>query len=76
MTIDRDAVVIPKRNQFAKAQCARQRTRLVRDAFHQTTITHEHISEVVNDVVTRFVELRRQCFFSHRHADRIGNTLA
>ncbi|CSB15621.1 Uncharacterised protein [Vibrio cholerae] len=48
----------------------------MRNAFHQTTVTHKHISEVVNDVVTRFVELRRQCFLSNRHTYGIGDALA
>ncbi|CSB90916.1 Uncharacterised protein [Vibrio cholerae] len=48
----------------------------MRDTFHQTAVTHEYISEVVNDVVTRFVELRRQSFFSNRHTYGIGDALA
>ncbi len=48
----------------------------MRDTFHQTAVTHEHISEVVNDVVTRFVELRCQSFLSNRHTYGISDALA
>ncbi|VUS83581.1 hypothetical protein SB6422_02459 [Klebsiella huaxiensis] len=45
------------------------------DTFHHAAIAHEGVSEVVNNVVARTVELRRQRFLRNRHTHRIGNTL-
>ncbi|CAM3596774.1 hypothetical protein SB6411_05435 [Klebsiella spallanzanii] len=75
MTVDGDAVVVIERHQFAKLQGTGQRTYLVRDTFHHAAIAHKRVSEVVNNVVARTVELRRQGFLRNRHPHRIGNTL-
>ena len=47
----------------------------MRDTFHHAAVAHESIGEVVNDVVTWTVKLRRQRFFCNRHTDCVGNTL-
>ena len=75
VAIDRDAVVIVERNQFTQFQRTSQGTYLVRDTFHHAAVAHESIGEVVNDVVTRTVKLRRQRFFSDSHTHCIRNAL-
>ncbi|VYU76966.1 Uncharacterised protein [Klebsiella oxytoca] len=47
----------------------------MRDTFHHAAVAHERISEVVNNVVARAVELRRQGFLRNRHPHRIRNAL-
>ena len=75
VAVNRDAVVIVKRNQFGQAQRAGQRAGLVADAFHQATVAQENIGEVVHDGVAGLVEFSGQQFLSQRHADRVGNAL-
>ena len=47
----------------------------MRNAFHHAAIAHERVGEVVNDVVARTVELRRQGLLSNRHTHSVCNTL-
>ncbi|MNC08057.1 hypothetical protein D3C75_556280 [compost metagenome] len=75
VTVDGDAVVVIERNQFAQLQGTCQRAHFVRNAFHHAAIAHERIGEVVNNVMTRTVELRRQRLLSNRHTHCVGNTL-
>ena len=74
--VDGNAVVVVETNQLAHAQCARQRARLVRDTFHQTTVAEENVSVMIDDVMAGAIEFLREQFFRDRHADRIGDTLA
>ncbi|VTN11031.1 Uncharacterised protein [Raoultella terrigena] len=76
VTVDGDAVVVIERHQLAQLQGTGQGARFVRNAFHHAAVAHERVGEVVNDIVARTVELRRQGFFSNRHPDRVGNPLA
>ncbi|SBL84089.1 Uncharacterised protein [Klebsiella oxytoca] len=75
VTVDGDAVVVIERHQLAQFQGTGQGAYLVRDTFHHAAVAHERISEVVNDVVARAVELRRQGFLRNRHPHRIRNAL-
>ncbi|MNI76978.1 hypothetical protein D3C73_1332420 [compost metagenome] len=75
VTIDRNTVVIVERNQFAQLQRTSQRTYLVRDTFHHAAVAHEGVGEVVNNVVTWTVKLRRQRFFSDSHTHRVSDAL-
>ena len=43
------------------------------DAFHQTAVASDHISVVIDKIVTKF---SRQMAFGHGHANSIGNALA
>lgn len=58
--IDGDAVVVVEGDQLAQAEGAGQRADLVADAFHHAAITEEHVGVVVDNLVTRTVELRAQ----------------
>ena len=75
VTVDGDTVVVIERNQFTQLQGTCQGAHFVRNAFHHAAIAHERIGEVVNDVVTRTVELRRQGLLSNRHTHSVCNTL-
>ncbi|MNP05673.1 hypothetical protein D3C76_976280 [compost metagenome] len=75
VAVDGDAVVVIERNQFAQLQGTGQGAYLVRDTFHHAAVAEECIGEVVNNVVTRTVELRRQRLLSNRHAHCVSNTL-
>ena len=75
VAIDGDAVVVVTHHQLAQAQCAGQRTDLVRNAFHQTAVASEHPGHVVDHGVLGRIEARRQQFLRQGHADRIGQTL-
>ena len=74
--VDRDAVVVVKRNQFAEAERAGERAGLVRDAFHQAAVAEEYISIVIDDVMAVAVELTGQRLLGDRHAHGIGDALA
>ncbi|MNS45853.1 hypothetical protein D3C72_783310 [compost metagenome] len=75
VTVDGDAVVIPERDQFAQLQSTGQGARLVGDTFHQAAVAHEGVGVVVDDVVTRLVELLGHGLLGDRHAHGIGDAL-
>ncbi len=52
---------------------ARERDRLVADAFHQAAVAGDDVGVVVDDVVA---EPRIQQALGERHADRVGEALA
>jgi hypothetical protein len=80
MAVDGNAVVVVQRDQPGQAQRAGQRADFVADAFHQATVAHEGVGEVIDDAVLHAVflavELLRQQLFSQCHAHRVGQTLA
>ncbi len=45
------------------------------DTFHQAAVAHEGVGVVVDDVVTRLVELLGHGLLGDRHADGIGDAL-
>ena len=47
----------------------------MRNAFHHAAVAHERVGEVVNNVMTGTVELRRQRLLSNRHTHCVSNTL-
>ena len=59
-TIDGDAVVVVDADELAESKRTGERDRFVRDAFHQAAVADEDISVMIDDVVSRTVELRRQ----------------
>ena len=59
-TVNRNAVVVVKRDQFIEFPRACQCAGFVADAFHQATVAHEHIGMVVDDGMAVAVELRGQ----------------
>ncbi len=71
-TVDGDVVVIPEDDELVKLQMARKRDGFLADAFHQATVTGNHIGVMVNKAVA---ELCVQDALGQRHADSIGNAL-
>src|SRR5690606_16341406 len=74
--VDRDAVVVPERDQLAEAERARERAGLVRHALHQAAVAGEYPRVVVDDLVAVAVELRGEHLLGDRHADRVREALA
>jgi hypothetical protein len=70
--IDRDV----EADELAELQGARQRTGLVGNAFHQAAITQEYPGFVVDDLVTRAVELGGEHLFGHCKANGVGDALS
>src|SRR5690606_39434449 len=56
--VDRNTVVVVKRNQFAELEGAGERTRFVRDTLHQAAIAEKCVAVMVDDSVAVTVELR------------------
>ena len=75
-TVDGNTVVIVKTNQLAQSQRARQRTDFVGNTFHQATVAHKHIGEVIDNFMIRLVKLRRQCTLCYRQPDGVRQTLS
>ncbi len=76
VAVDGDAVVVVERNQLAQLQGTGQGAHFVRNAFHHAAVAHEGVGVVVNDLVARTVELRRQGLLGNRHAHGVGDALA
>ena len=76
VAVDGDAVVVPEGDQLAQAEGAGQRAGFVRHAFHQAAVAEENESVVIDDFVTRLVELGGEYLFGQREADRVGDALA
>ncbi len=76
VAVDGDAVVIVEGGQLAEFEGAGQGADFVRNAFHHAAVAHEGVGVVVDDVVTRAVELRRQGAFGDGEADGVGDALA
>ncbi|SYD71601.1 Uncharacterised protein [Klebsiella pneumoniae] len=76
VAVDGDAVVIIERHQFTQFQGTGQGAHFVRNAFHHAAVAHEGVGVVVDDIVSRTVELRRQGFLGDSHPDRVSDTLA
>src|SRR5690606_5324972 len=55
LAVDRDAVVVPERDQLAQAPGPGDRGGLVRDALHQATVAHEYPGAMVDHVEARAV---------------------
>src|SRR5690606_29446606 len=73
--VDGNAVVVVEEHQLAQAQSAGQRSYFVGDAFHQAAVAQERIGVVVNNIVTRAVELGGQRLFGKRKAHGVCNAL-
>ena len=71
--VDGDRVVVEQHDQLVELEVARQRDRLVADAFHQAAVAGDHVGEVVDDGVA---EPGIEQPLGQRHADGIGETLA
>ncbi len=73
--IDGNAVVIVEGGELVQPQGAGQRADLVGYAFHQAAIAEEHIGVVVDDLMTRLIELRRHDFLRQGEAHGVGQAL-
>ena len=67
--LDGDAVAVIEDDELRKAERARKRERLGRDALHHAAVAAKRKRVVVNDVITRLVERRCEMRLGHRHAD-------
>ena len=76
LSVDRDAVVVVENRKLPQAPRAGKRTGFVRDAFHHAAVAGERVGAVVDDVVARPVEFRRQQPFAQGHPHRVGEPLA
>ena len=76
LAVDRDAVVVVEADQLAELLRARERARLVRDAFHQAAVAAEEIGVVIDDRRVGAIEVRRERALRERHADRVRDALA
>src|SRR5690606_30707891 len=75
VAVDRNAVVIVKRDQLTEAQGTRQRTSFVADAFHKAPVAQENVGMVIDDRHTVPVELGGKQPLCYRHADGVCHTL-
>ncbi len=75
IAINGDPVVIPEGNQLAQPEGACQRARLMGDPFHHATIAKEDVGVMVNDFMSRTIELSPQNLFSQSHPHTIGDAL-
>ena len=73
--VNRDAVVVVERDQFAQTERAREAADLVRNAFHQATIAEKHIGVMIDHVKAVNIECAREFALGNRHADRVGQPL-
>src|SRR5262245_27743791 len=76
LAVDRDAVVVVEADQLAEPLRARERARLVRDAFHQAAVAAEEIGVVIDDGRVRAIELRGEKALRERHADGVRDALS
>mmetsp|Transcript_137850 Transcript_137850/g.326609 ORF Transcript_137850/g.326609 Transcript_137850/m.326609 type:complete len:492 (+) Transcript_137850:83-1558(+) len=74
--VDGDFVVIVEDDEFAQLQVACQGCGLLADAFHETSVTGQHIGVVVKQRKAFLVEPRSQVSFSDGHAYGVGEALA
>ena len=68
--------MIVKTDQLAQSERACQRTGLMGDPLHQTTIAHENPGVMVDNLMTVAVKLRRQGAFGDGHTDGVRQPLA
>ena len=73
--VDRDAVVIPVRDDLPELQVPGHGGGLGRDALHQVSVGRDDPHLVVEQRVPRLVEARREELLGHGHADRVGDAL-
>ncbi len=67
----RDGIGVVEHDQLAEPEMAGERARLGRDAFHQIAVARDDVRVVVDDRVSRPVEVRGQMRLGHGHADRV-----
>ncbi|CCJ89366.1 hypothetical protein BN132_1294 [Cronobacter turicensis 564] len=75
LAINGNTVVIVEANQLAEAQRARERADLMGDALHQAAVAHKHIGIMIDDLMARTVELRRERFLGNSQTNRVRQPL-
>ena len=73
--IQRNLVVVVKKNQLAQSQRSGQRSSLVRDSFHQVAVAQHRIGVVVHHVKAGTVVHRGQVLLRNGHAHGHGDAL-
>ena len=76
VAFDRNMVVVVQVKNVVELQMAGQRRRFARDAFHQIAVGDDAEDCVVDDLMSGAVEIGREIFLGHRHANPVGETLA
>src|SRR5690606_1256443 len=76
LAVDGDAIVVEEADELAELLVARERRRLVRDAFLQAAVAGDEPRVVVDHLVAFAIEQRGRMRLGYRHADRIGEALA
>ena len=74
-SVDGDAIIIIKDDEFTQTQRTGQGTGLVGNALHQAAIADKGVGIVINNGVLWLIELGRQHFFCQRHTHRIAQAL-
>src|SRR5208282_4379314 len=72
-TVNRDPVVVPQHDEFAEAEMASERNRLVADPLHEAAVADDRVSIVIDDTVA---EARMEEALGDCHADGVSETLA
>ncbi len=75
-TVNGDTVVVIEANEFAQPQRARQRADLVGDPLHQAAVAHKGIGIVIDNLMSRLVELCRQRALGNCQPHRVSQPLA
>ena len=75
MTIDGDAIVVVKSDQFGETQRACQSAGLVADTFHHAAVAEEDVGAMIDNGMPIAIELLRHQLFRQGEAHRIADTL-
>ncbi len=75
VALDRDVVVVVEREQLAEAEVPRERGGLRGHALHEVAVRDDRVDPVVDDLVARAVEARREHALGDGHADRVAEAL-
>ena len=75
-SLDRDRVVVVDPDQLAEAEVAGERSGLARDSLLHVAVAGDEERVVVDDLLRRPVERRREVGFGEREADGVADALA
>ena len=70
-----DVIVVVQDDELAEPEMPGERASLGGDALHQVAVARQHVGVVIDDRISRAVEVRRQVRLGDRHADGIRDAL-
>src|SRR5206468_9245729 len=76
IAVNGDMIVVVEQIELAKAKMAREGSCFTGDTFHQVAIAHESPGPVIDDRVSRAVEVIGQHPFSDGHPNGVAKALA